>query len=93
MIGNVACVFECQEPAIVRSSTGVKEVLYHSLDIPYASLGKVLILIVRFTGPAVDSECSKNLFYLPTDLSLGIVTDECVHSSVASDVLLECFVE
>ena len=93
MVGNVARVLECQEPAIIRSSTGVKEVLYHPLDIPYASLGKVLILILRFAGPAVDSERSKNLFYLPTDLSLGIVTDECVHSSVASYVFLECFVE
>ena len=54
-----------------------------------SSLTEVLVLVVRLTSPVVDAQRTQDFLDTVTDQRLGIVTDEHVHGTVATDVFHE----
>ena len=56
-----------------------------SLDIAPSSLGKVLVLEVRFTLPGINGEVTLDIQHASGNFHCGTVTDELVHGTTLAD--------
>ena len=89
VIEDVANVAQREEPGVFGCTGFVKDIIDSAFDKLVATFGVVLVLVVRYGLPVVNSVVTKEVEDLVGDFGLSAVANEFVHGSAAAKVVLQ----
>ena len=89
VIENVANVAQCEEPGVFGCTGFVKNIVDSAFDELVATFGVVLVFVVRFGLPVIDSVVAKEVKDFVRDFGLCAVANEFVHGSAAAKVVFQ----
>ena len=95
--GAVICVIQEEthirhrkQPSAGERSRTVQESISHPLDVLNTPFTRILVLLVRFTLPARNTQCTQYIQNPFTDFGLGAIAQELFHCSPIANVILQC---
>jgi hypothetical protein len=89
MIKKKRHIFKTQQPGIIRGTSMVKDTVGSAFDGLGALLSWSLVLLIRLTLPAGDTQGTKDVMYLITNDNLSTVTNELMRSSTISNIVFQ----
>ena len=89
VIENVANVAQREEPGVFGCTGLVKNVVDSAFDELVATFSVVLVFVVRFGLPVIDSVVAKEVKDFVRDFGLSAVANEFVHGSAATKVVFQ----